>query len=320
MLRTYYDELRGWVGVKTHGILYAVDLINFCANVCPSCPNHYGKHDGNLMSINTFREIFDKAQEESKVRRMQLYVYSDSALHPKLHQFVAECTKRGIESAISTPLQTTKCDWAKVVEARPTELRVSFAGWKNMDIYQPHGRVARFEANMKLLSKLPRHPETRWTLFFHKYKDNLDEVVPARKFAEYYGFDFIDYPAIFMTQEKIVEKNYTARDLKTIDLLLESPEHNIDRIKTRSRYCQLQSKQIMIDANADVYLCQILFEDRFIVGNFLDTPLKELRRRLREHPFCKQCKNVRAHNYQSCYSSPIEFKDPIERGNKGKYK
>ena len=315
------DELRGEIGNRLYGYTYVVDIINTCPLRCPTCAiGVLPLRDARRMEFDMFRRILDKGQREGKIRKMQLYIYSDPCLHKELHKFLVECTVRNIPSSISTMLQTTRCDFEKVVEARPTEFRISFAGWKNLTTYQKGGTVESFERKLEMVTKLPRHKETRWTMYFHIYRDNLDEIAPARKMAKLHGLDFIPYPAIMMINEKVVEKTYTEEDRKTLDLLLETPEENIERLKVNTDYCQMQRKQITIDANGMVYLCQIVYEDRFQIVPFLETPMREIRKRLKAHPFCVKCKSVGGHTYQYLYADSTVYDDPITVADQKRFK
>ena len=120
------ERLKGWLGTNLYGISLNVDLVNGCLLRCPTCAvGSIGGRKGGIMSIATFRQILEWG---GLIRRVMLYVYSDACMHPDLHLFVEECRKRGIDTWISTMLQTTTCDFAKVIEARPTEFRISFPG------------------------------------------------------------------------------------------------------------------------------------------------------------------------------------------------
>jgi hypothetical protein len=316
------EELKGWIGTKVNGYMYVIDIINACCLRCPTCAVGvlpFRKETGKVMSFDLFRRILDKAQSESKIRKIQLYIYSDPCMHKHLHLFLEECRKRDIPNSISTMLQATNCDFAKVVEARPTEFRVSFAGWRNMSIYQRGGNTRRFLDKLELISNLPRYPETRWTMFYHLYKDNLDEAPLAKKLAEDHGLDFIAYPAIYMINEKVVEKNYTPAELETISHLLETPEENIKRLAVDTQYCQMQRKQVTIDANGDAWLCQIVYEDRFRLAPFLTTSLREIRRLQKAHPFCVKCKAAGGHTYQYLYGDSTKIEDPIVYADKKRF-
>ena len=179
------DVVRDEIGMRWNGVSINIDLINGCCLACPSCAvGSIGTKRKGVMSFETFKAILDKLETECKIRHIQLYAYSDPCMHPDLHLFIEECTKRGIETWISTMLQVTNCDFEKVIEARPTEFRISFPGWNKMTYYQKNATPKRFTEKFQEVVKLPRHPETTWTMAYHLYKDNLDEMPEARHLAE----------------------------------------------------------------------------------------------------------------------------------------
>ena len=307
------EELKGWLGTKIHGISLNVDIVNGCPLRCPSCAvGSMGPRKGKMMKIDTFRRILDHA---GKVRNVQLYAYSDPCVHPELHLFVQECTDRGITSQISTVLHITKCDFKKVIEARPSEFRISFAGWIYADYYQYPAKPEVFDWNFKRVCALPRHKETIWTMAFHRYKENSYEEHCARIMAINRNLKFVAIPAIFMPCEKVVEKNYSAQDRTLISHLPETPEETITKLKFHDDYCLLW-KQIYMDANADVYLCQLIYEERFKLGNFFDTSVKEWLNLIKTDPFCQKCMKAGGHAYQYCFSSFTEHDDPVGHANK----
>jgi radical SAM protein with 4Fe4S-binding SPASM domain len=268
-----------------------------------------------MMGIDMFREILDWA---GKVRRVMLYVYSDACMHPDLHLFVQECTDRGIDSWISTMLQGSRCDFEKVIEARPTEFRISFPGWERMGYYQNPATTRLFDKKFKQVVRLPRHPETTWTMAYHLYNDNADEAPRAKALAEANGLKFVALPCIFMVGEKVVEKNYSEQDLEFISHLIETPGAVIAHIK-KNDYCMMW-KQITLDANGDIYLCQLLYEDRFRIrkyyGSFKYHTRATVEWWMKTHDFCKKCTASGMNVYQNCYSEFIKYADPVAHAEK----
>lgn len=273
--------------LKIRETMFIVDIINACSLRCPSCPvAAYGSRGGKMMNFDTWKKILDKAQRELKISHIQLYSWSDVLLHPQADQFIREATGRGLATYISTMLQRIHCDFASVIEARPRELRVSFPGWKHMSYYQKGADPKRFDETFAKIVKFPRHKETVWTMIFQWYKDNLDEFPRVKKLAEDNGFRLFILPAIFMIPEKIVSSQYTNKDKELIARLLETPEECIAGMRYRRMdYCQCWD-QVTLDARGDVMLCQLVYEERFRLMNFLNTPISDIRKAIRSHSFC----------------------------------
>jgi hypothetical protein len=316
------ERLKGWAGRKLKGITLFVDIIDTCSFGCPTCPVGVEKRrDGNRMSIGEFREILDKAQLETKIRKVQLYRWCDPLLHPDLHLFIKECRKRNLRCATSSALKNWNCDIEKVIEARPDEFRISFSGWKNLIIYQKGNTNKRFFENFERLCKLPKYKETVWTLYFHQYKDNLDETERARELAESNGLKFVAFPAQYMLYDRIVE-GYKEEDKAGLRLLIETPQHVISKLKVQPEeddFCRQQNNELVLDSHGRVQLCQMMYGERFIVGDFLE-PLSELRKKIVSHKFCKGCKASGVPKYSNlCYADPVLHKDPHGKAVDGKF-
>jgi pyruvate-formate lyase-activating enzyme len=305
---------------RTQGIL--IDVVDACPMRCPTCPTGVqDPRDGHKMTIETFRRLLDKAQSECKVWRIQLYRFGDPLLHPEIHLFVEECEGRGIHTSLSSVLQTTRCDWQKLAHSRVHEFRVSFSGWKNMKVYQRNATPERFIEKFDMVSRLDWAPETIKTMLFHVYKDNQDEIQRAREMCEAHGFKFVALPATSMVYDHVVE-GYTPEDIETNKLLLETPEENIARIRRPGHpddFCNMQEREIVLDSYGDMRLCQAMYENRFVVGNFLAEPLEVLRSRIMRHPMCPKCKAKNVPRYMLCYADPAEYDDPVGVANETKY-
>jgi MoaA/NifB/PqqE/SkfB family radical SAM enzyme len=311
-----YHQFHDWAGMKVNGVSVNIDLVNGCCLACPSCAiGSMGTKRKGVMSISLFKKILDKLESECRIRHLQLYMYSDPCLHKDLHLFVGECTKRGIKTWISTMLQITNCDFKKVIEARPTEFRISFPGWEKMEYYQKNAKPEKFDKKFQEVTKLPRYPETIWTMAFHVYKDNYGEIDRARQLAYATNLKFVPLPAIFMPLEKYVDQYYTEQDKELIGHLIESPEEGAKTMK-RTDTCVMW-KQLAIDANGDLYLCQLVYEERFRLGmNFLEHPLSDIQKKIRTHPYCGKCLEMGGNVLQECYAEFTGGPDPIGEANK----
>lgn len=320
MSMNYWRYVKGEVGVRLNGIFYVIDIIDGgCPVSCPSCAvGSIGRRKYHVMPLDLFSKILDKMLKESKVRIIQLYTFSDPTMVPNLHEYLEECRKRQIQVMISTVLQHPKCDFAKVIEARPREFRISFPGWKRMNYYQKGARPEEFDRQFAKVMKLPRHPETAWTLGWHVYNDNADEMPKARELAYKHDLKFVPLQAILMVQEKNVEKNYSEQDKALISRLVEPMEEEVKHYKSYD-YCQCW-KQLTIDARGETRLCQLVYEDRFKLAPFLLHPLSDFRKAIRTHAFCKKCIAAGANVYQEKYNLFFSEGDPVEQAERKRRK
>ena len=312
-----------------HELLW--DIVDACPMRCPTCPTGIQpSRDGHKMSIRTFRNILDKLQYEDKIKiyKIQLYRWSDPLLHPDLHLFIAECNARGIRSATSSVLQAMNCDLEKVLAAEPTEFRVSFSGWRSMHIHQKGAKPERFMKNLEIISRIPTSPKTQRIFFFHRYKDNLDEEPFAKLLAEQHDFKFVAFEATYMLYDRIVEnytgeRPYTEAEKAAINRLTETPEENISRLKKKPRegdYCRMQREEITLDSHGRVQQCQMMYPERFIRGNIMDEPMKDIRKRIITEKFCHSCKKSGVIPYSKIFGDPAMTEDPKAIADSWKYK
>lgn len=312
---SWIEKKKAELGMAIGGVSLNIDIINACPLGCYSCGiGSFGTRRKGVMTIDYFRKLLDKAESEFKVRKVQFYAYSEMLLHKDAHLFIEETTKRGIPSYLSTMLQTTNCDFEKVIEARPTEFRISFPGWKKMEYYQKGAKVEVFNEKLPRVCSLPRHPETTWTCAFHLYNDNVDELPKVKEMAEFWKLKLVPLPAIFMPLEKYVEGSYSEQDKTLMSHLLETPEQAAKTMK-RSTFCTMW-KQLTIDANGDVFLCQLVYEERFKIGNFMEHSFKDFQGIMQSHPFCGKCMDKGADQLQLCYGDFVKYLDPISEANK----
>jgi hypothetical protein len=300
-----------------------IDVVDACPGSCPSCPVAVDpRRDGHRMSLDTFKRILDKAQSEVNVWKVQLYRWSDPLLHPDIHLFIEELYRRGIPSSTSSFLQTTNCDWDKLAASKVTEFRVSCSGHQ-MNKYQKPATLDRFIKKFVMLSALPWASETAKVFFYHLYKDNQGSIGFFRDLAERHGFKFVTFPATFMVYDRIVTKSYTAEDKETISWLTETPEQNIARHRRKpdsKDWCGMQEREIVLDSYGRMNQCQMLFKAENRIGDFLETPYKELRKRAMDNPFCLKCKAAGVPRYSLIFSDPAKDPDTVAVANKGKYK
>lgn len=319
-----YERIRHGIGQRINGTELLIDLVDSCPGKCPTCPvGTDPRRDGNRMSLDLFRRILDKAEKEfpGGIRKTQLYRWSDPLMHPDLHLFIAECVARGIRCSTSSFLQSTTCDFEAVAASGVTEFRVSFSG-SDMRKYQTPATPERFMAKFEMLAKLDWHPNTERVMFIHKYKNNTHEIPLMERYARDHGFRPVAFPATFMVYDRIIEKSYTPEDMETISWLTETPEANIARHKRRPHaddYCLMQEKEVTLDSRGNMQLCQLMFPAKYRMGNFLDTPLKDLRKKVREHPMCKRCKPTGVGHYSLIFADPAIDPEPVLTADEKKY-
>jgi len=308
---------------KFSGFQLLIDVVDACSVRCPTCPTGtLTSRDGHKMDIDTFRRVLDKAQAECKLQKVQLYRWSDPLLHPQIHLFAQECFNRGLHVSTSSVLQHTNCDFEKLLSVGLTEFRVSFSGWMGMRYTQRGATPEKFIAKLDAISKYPKHPSTKLVFFFHLYEHSITEMARAKELATKYGYEFYAFPATHMNYDHTIEGYTEEDDPDILRMLLETPEENIARFKkkpTKDDYCFMQEKEITLDSYARMQQCQMMYSSKYIRGDFLTTPLKDLRRSIMNNPLCLKCKACGIPKYAMIFADPAVVKEPIVHADEDKY-
>ena len=288
-------ELRDEIGVQIHGLTYIVDIINACGLSCPTCPQgNVGRRDGKKMSITLWRDILAKAQKSMKIRKVAFCSFSDPLLHPDLPELVRMVSSQGIPCFVSTTLNHVKCSLPDLCRSGVSEIRVGFSGFKKYGFYQTGGHLETVLQNIQNLQSV--RGDTKCSLIFHKYKSNAHELPAVRHFAKSLGWGVIEVDAIYLTLEKIIRSDYESRDLRIIDHLPEHPQDKLKRV-VGAKSCFYQRKEITLDASGRVYLCDNVYGEEFVIGDFMAESLFSLRKKIREHPFCRRCIDLGGNRY-----------------------
>jgi MoaA/NifB/PqqE/SkfB family radical SAM enzyme len=285
------------LGVKVRGVSFMFDLVNACSFRCPSCPvGNSLKRDGGVMRFDYFRRMLDRIQEQTRIRYVLLYSFSEPFLHPELPRFIAELKRRGVGRVMaSTNLSRTKNLEASLA-AGLDELRISFSGFDLGEYFHAGRHMRQFTEACENLSVIAPKYKTTIGLIFHVYKTNKHELPTVESFARRHGFNLIKETAFFIPFEKIVRKTYTPEDRQLIGHLIRTPEEKLAQ-QDHDELCYYQQKQIVVDANGKVFLCRHVFEDSFIVGDIMLDSIHEIRKRMRDHPFCLDCKGCGLNKY-----------------------
>jgi MoaA/NifB/PqqE/SkfB family radical SAM enzyme len=287
-------NLRDKASIRIHGMIYVFDIINACGLRCPSCPVGSEKRNGAIMSIELFKSIICHGLRYSKIRKLLLHSFSDPLLHPHLADFVEYANSKGIYTMLSTNLSQIQ-NLDEVLAAGLKDFCFGFSGW-HPEYFQRGSKIERVLDNAEILSKIAKKYKTKVSIIWIRYKDNAHEEPRVYQLARSLGFEVIAVDAIFLTLDKIINKNYTQQDLELISHLPETPEQKCARVRGRQD-CYQQNKFITLEATGKILLCCNFMEDQYILGNFLDQPVEYWRQVMKKSPVCRKCKSIGANKY-----------------------
>lgn len=294
---------------------FDIDVVNACNLRCPSCAQG-NVRDYRLphaqMEPELLREIIAKARSECRVTRVQLFVWGEPLLHPRLPELIRIVQEAGIPCHLSSNLNFLP-DADAVMAANPASFKISLSGFTQEIYGQTHcgGEIERVKANLVELAaaKGRQRAGTRIYGMFHRYRHNLRQELPLRTFLASLDIECETIWAQLLPLEKVLcfagagnfDAPLTDEDRELIGKLALplGPALELAR-QLRAQPCPLRDRQYSIDARGNVQLCCAGFDQRhFGIGPFLEMSLDQCQALRDRHPICVQCMSQGAHVYMT---------------------
>jgi hypothetical protein len=256
-----------------------------------------------MMSFSLYKSIIDKIKREygqcEDKPTIYLYNWGECFLHPQLDEFVRYGLENNFDIGLSTNLNID-VDLKKIVNAKPTWLRISFSGF-----YQPTYEKGHRKGNINIvksnLYKLRYYMDSAGVDFpvqmlYHVYRDNMgDEFSSSFNLARELKFGFLIGWAYFMPLEKVMGylsgKVLTNDEQQLLQRLLLPIETQVEIGKSIVLSdCPLRMIQTVINHDGTVQLCCAVYDPKYTISDsFLDNTQDELQVLKYAHPFCKGC-------------------------------
>ncbi len=132
-----------------------------------------------------------------------------------------------------------------------------------------------------------------------------------KDFVNSLGFDFGSDLAYFMPVEGVenyLDDNLAKSEIDFIEnrLALDIKKAVAATEPFRQEPCLFPTTLLTIDWRGQVQLCCGVYDSsRFSIGSYLDTPSKVIEERLKNHPYCKECRKAGLHIYISWHGHRI---------------
>jgi MoaA/NifB/PqqE/SkfB family radical SAM enzyme len=303
------SELRAWIeSALFNAYTLSIDVVGACNISCPTCPvANWPKSswtgEKGAMEPEFLDRLLAKALKECVVNSVNLYVYTEPLIHPRIAELVRVVKKRGLVCRLSSNLNLLR-DPAGLLESGLDDLTVSVSGFRQENYAVTHagGDVEAVKRNMSLLADARRRlgAKTRVVVNFHKYRGNLEDLPLMRAFAADCGFEFVARWASLFPLEKFlahVRPEATAAELTEADReiigRLALPLREVAEAARRHPVssCALRESELVLDVRGGVYLCCAAAMDagRNKHGSFLDAPLESLQKKKSQNPLCAGC-------------------------------
>lgn len=301
---------------------FNIDVVGACNLRCPSCAQgnikDYHRPHGQ-MDPELLRQIVVKAKSECRVMGVHLYIWGEPLLHKNLPKLIRIVQEEGIPCHLSSNLNILP-DPDGILAAKPASFRISTSGF-TQEVYgitHRGGNIDRVKKNMVELvsAKARNQATTRIYVCFHRYKHNLKEELPLRKYLADLGIEFEPLWAQLLPLEKALrcvdEKSFdfplTKEDDQLIELLALPPKASLEVARQYNQQpCPLRDEQVSIDFQGNVMLCCAGFDARsFAIASFLDRSLDSLQSIKMTHSICALCMKHGAHVYMTCGATKLD--------------
>jgi MoaA/NifB/PqqE/SkfB family radical SAM enzyme len=300
-------------------MVYPIELMTTCSLRCGLCPqvNRTYRRKKQVMSLDLFTKILDKIKRDSPSARIFPYGYCEPFLHPQLPELLRELQKREMGYTIASNLNRL-VRLEEVLLAGPASVEVSVSGFCQDTYGKAHigGNIEIVKRNMRTLREtMDRlHSRNDVNVIYHMYRDNLGEDYERMKeFAAGLGFNFCPAWARIIGMEDILKYMRTEHLSRYVgakeEWLDETPlpqefYDNIARcvylpqdftsgawkdVEVEAGTCPYGKLGLYIHSDGQVRMCGFSYDDRYLTGSFLDTPIEQILALRQESLLCKEC-------------------------------
>lgn len=278
------------------------EIVGICNAKCAYCHSGVARVErGRFVDPELFNRTLSRLLAEHVIEPgsvISLYNWGEPALHPRLSEIVASIDDLGLKYALSTNAsRVPPIDSAFV--ANLDHLIFSMPGFSQDAYDRIHGfRFPEILANIdKIVSRCREHGfKGRFSISYHVYKFNPDEMKPCERFADARGIEFNPYFAILNNWWELTDyisgnlpparRRVAETDLYTLDeiarIMADAPKQN---------YRCPQNDYLNIDETGHIVTCCQIARDHpdYDCGDALRDELAAALNRKTAQPVCQGC-------------------------------
>lgn len=292
---------------KISPFLPIIEISGSCNLRCISCPRGNITHPpqkGGFMTAANYSKLIEKLLKEIPfLFLVDIYIWGEPLLNPELPEIIKINTNLGIATGISSNLNAGKY-LEEVIKASPSQIRVSVSGYgeKNYEITHKRGQWAILYKNLLLLYEYIKKYQTNTIVevYYHVYKNNIDEYKKICELCEKYGFRPHPTLAMLMADYALdyCEGNGLSNEAKQAEnLMLIKLDKLIENgIKENHKQCLLNRVTPIINWDMSVMPC-CNYSYHKLADNYLEVSLEDIINLRNTHPLCIKCQKYSLHRY-----------------------
>ncbi|NUU99882.1 hypothetical protein XO12_07175 [Marinitoga sp. 1154] len=295
-----------------------IEISGSCNLSCISCPRGDFRsrfRKTGFMDITDYERVIKKLIAEMPfLYLVDLYVWGDPFLHPKLPEIIKINNKYGIAGGISTNLNYGN-NIEEIIKSKPPQIRVSVSGYgpEHYEITHKNAKWDVFYNNLLMLHKYIKKYDTKTIVevYFHVNKINISEFKKVKELCDELGFRlnstismvFPDYALEYIQTGKLPTNAQKGADIMLVSLddMLKNAK------KEKDKDCLLKRIVPVINWDLSVMPC-CNYTYRKLADNYLDITFEEIIKLRENHPLCKTCQKYALHRY----FNPLYYSDYID--------
>ena len=303
------------------------DFSGTCNARCRYCNTGlYAESKGTFISPEKFALAIDKLLQNNIYDRnsyISLYCWGEPFLHPQLNELIDILNSKNIKYAFSTNGSRIPNINSRFVRGL-RNIVFSMSGFTQTSYDKIHGfKFDQIIKNIVSIVKTCRQYgyKGKFSISFHTYQFNADELFECEKFANKYRIQFNPVNAIQNTWHHTVlnaknELPANISDLIYKDLFYDNFREIVSSSQSSvpSFKCPMVSSMLVIDEACNVLqCCQVPSGDTYSPGNLLtDDWASILKRKNLSNPICVECtQSGIAEYFQKAYKVPDFYKSAV---------
>ena len=276
---------------EQHQNAIEIDIIDGCNSKCICCPRGLGifPNTMKIMDLELYKKIVDKAFDYGK-RVVSLFSWGEPFLVRNLDKYCKYAFDKGMYVCLSSNFSMKVKNIEEILKYT-NHLYISVSGF-SQEIYEITHRNCNIDLvkeNVDIINKLLKDEkiDTEVEFRFFEYDYNVHEFELWQEYLEHSKIKVILQPGNSTPRINIALLKLGKQPTEWFGKVRWHGEPYHDEIQ--NVYCSMLRK-FTVDVNGNMVLCcEKAFDDKLIIGNFLEDNIYEMQERKLKSRQCDYC-------------------------------